>query len=332
MKKSKSVFWFKRYFVDSLNAMAMGLFASLIIGLILKTLGNFLALPSLVYCGEIAQRTLGACVAVAIAFVFEAPLLVLLSSAVVGMLAFPTGGLLGILIAVLCAVEVGKYVSGKTALDIFVSPLLTLLVGFFVGKIVGLPIQKAMHSIREWIDYLTQIQPFFMSIFLAISMGLLLTLPVSSAAVAIAISLEGLAGGAATIGCVAQMIGFAVMSIRDNRWGIVLSLGLGTSMLQMPNIIKNPFVLLPPILTSAILSPIAILLFEMKNTPYGSGMGTSGLVGQIGTYEAMGQSSFSILLIIIFHLLAPAFLSWLLYQLFYKLDFIQKGDLKIKLK
>ncbi len=330
LAKKKIELSFKRYVIDSLNAMALGLFGSLIIGLVLKNIGIWLNFQPLVETGNMAQKATGAAIAVAIAYMFEAPILVLVAAAAVGLAANSVGGVVGCLIAVLFAVELGKLVSKTTKVDILATPATTLIVGFFVIYLVGEPIKLGMLEIGRFIEATTQLQPFMMSIVLAVAMGMLLTMPISSAAIAISLSLGGEAAGAATIGCSAQMIGFAIMSMKDNNIGGVISQGLGTSMLQIPNIIKNPRIWLPPILSSAILAPIAILYFHMKNVPTGAGMGTSGLVGQIGTIEAMGNSTEVLIQIALLHFVAPALLSYLFYLLFLKIKWIKKGDLKLK--
>lgn len=323
---------FKRYIIDSLNAMAIGLFGSLIIGLVLKNIGVWLHFQSLIDAGNMAQKATGAAIAVAIAYTFEAPILVLVAATAVGIAANSIGGVVGCLIAVIFAVEIGKLVSKTTKIDILVTPATTLIVGFFLIYLVGEPIKSGMVAIGHFIEEMTHLQPFIMSIALAVIMGMLLTMPISSAAIAISLSLGGEAAGAATIGCSAQMIGFAIMSIKDNDLGGVISQGLGTSMLQVPNIIKNPRIWLPPILASAILAPIAILYFHMRNIPTGAGMGTSGLVGQIGTIEAMGSSSKVLIEIAVLHFLAPAILCYLFYLLLLKIKWIKKGDLKLRIE
>lgn len=325
-------FSFKRYFVDSLNAMAIGLFGSLILGLVLKSMGQWCGLPALLQCGIIAQRATGAAIAVAIAYVFRAPLLVIVAATAVGLIGNEYGGVVGALIATMCAVECGKLVSKTTPFDILVTPAVTLLIGFFVARFIGAPLQEGMLSIGHFIETATQWQPLLMSVIVAVVMGMLLTLPISSAAIAISLSLSGYAAGAATIGCAAQMIGFAVISWKDNRWGDVLSLGLGTSMLQISNIIRNPRIWLPSIMTSALLAPLAVLVFGMKNTPTGAGMGTSMLVGQIGTLEAMGQTDEVMLLIAVFHFMAPAILSYAFYCFLMRIKWIKAGDLRLDIK
>ncbi len=330
MEKKKS--FIKKYSVDALNAMGIGLFASLIIGLVLKNIGNWIGIPLLIEAGTLAQRMTGVAITVAIAYRLKAPLLVLVSSAIVGYIANKTGGVVGSLIVGILAIEVGRLVSGETTLDILVTPATTLIVGVSSALFLGEHIQFVMNQIGEFVELSTKLQPFLMSIVLAVVMGMLLTLPISSAAIAISLSLSGEAAGAATIGCAAQMIGFAVMSFRDNNIGGVISQALGTSMLQIPNIVKNPKIWIPPIITSAILSPIAILFFHLENIPTGAGMGTSGLVGQIGTIDAMGATSNVLYLILVFHFIAPAVLTYLIYWFLLKIGWIKSGDLKLSTK
>lgn len=320
----------KNYGVNALNAMAVGLFGSLIIGLVLKNIGKWLAISSLITYGEMAQKATGAAIAVAIAYALKAPLLVLVASVAVGIAANDWGGVMGTFIGTLIAVECGKLVSKSTTIDILVTPAVTLIVGFSFAYWLGKPIAYLMNEIGIFIENSTHYQPFIMSILVAVVMGMLLTLPISSAAIAISLSLSGDAAGAATIGCCAQMIGFAVMSKKDNTWGTVLGIGLGTSMLQIPNIIKNPKILLPPIITSILIAPIATLYFHMQNIPSGAGMGTSGLVGQIGTIDAMGNSTPVWIAIAILHFIAPALLCYLIYRLLLKIQWIKKGDLKLE--
>lgn len=319
----------KRYGIDALNAMAMGLFGSLIVGLILKNIGGWLGFVWLIEFGEIAQSAMGAAIGVGVAYTLRAPILVLVSSVAVGMAGASLGGPVGCFIAVLIAVEFGKMVSKTTPIDIIVTPAVALIVGIALAKFAGPYIQYAMDSIGSFIEWSVELQPFLMGIVISVVMGMLLTLPVSSAAIAIALSLSGLAAGAATVGCCTQMIGFAVMSYRENRVGGLISQGLGTSMLQISNIIKNPKIWIPPILVSAILGPVATLGFKMLNVPSGAGMGTSGLVGQIGTIDAMGNSGSVFLAIGLLHFLLPAVLCLIICELMRKKGWIKPGDLKL---
>ncbi len=255
---------------------------------------------------------------------------VIVSNIVVGAFAAKVGGPVGTFIAVLFTTEFGKLISKTTPVDIILTPMLSLIAGFLLANFIGAPVQKMMLAISSFIEWSVELQPFLMGMVLAVVMGMLLTLPVSSAAVAISLSLSGLAAGASTVGCAAQMIGFAVMSMRDNNAGGVISQGIGTSMLQMPNIIKNPKIWIPPILASAILGPLATMWFQMQNVPEGAGMGTSGLVGQIGTITAMGNAGNVYIGIALLHFILPAVLSYLFYRLLRSIGWIKAGDLRLK--
>ena len=283
----------KRYFIDAMGAMAYGLFATLLVGTILKTIGDEFDvsfLSDIVW--PFANQATGPAIALAIAYSLRAPQLVLFSSAVVGLAAYKLGGPLGVFIATIIAVEIGKMVAGETRIDIVITPIVTVLVGVILAQLVGPSVQQLMKWIGEIIIFSTDTNPFIMGIVIAVIVGIVLTLPISSAALCLMLDLDGLAAGAATIGCCAQMVGFAIISYKDNGFKGVLAQGLGTSMLQVPNIYKNWKIWIPPTLASAIIGPVAILFFGMENSALESGMGTCGLVGQIGTYNAM-KNSFS---------------------------------------
>ena len=287
--KSKS----KLYFVDALGAMAYGLFATLLVGTILNTIGNSFNIDFLnKILWPLAQKATGPAIAVAIAFALGAPSLVVFSSTVVGIAGNELGGPMGVYIATIFAIEFGKLVSGKTKIDIIITPTITVLTGVFMATFVGPYIQSFMNFLGYIIMNATDKAPFIMGVIVSVIVGIVLTLPISSAALCMMLSLSSLAGGAATIGCCCQMIGFAVISFRDNGMEGLAAQGLGTSMLQMPNIIKNPLILVPPTVASAILGPVATIVFKLENTPLGSGMGTSGLVGQISTFNAMPDVPF----------------------------------------
>lgn len=322
-------FSLRRYGIDALNAMALGLFGSLIVGLILKTVGSWLGLDWLSQAGTQAQAAMGAAIGTAVAYALKAPPLVLFASAATGTAGAALGGPVGCFIAAAIGAEAGKLVSKTTPLDIILTPAATLLAGIAAAQFVGPFIAAAMTSVGSFIMWAVELQPFLMSIIVAVLMGMLLTLPVSSAAVAIALSLSGLAAGAATVGCCAQMVGFAVMGWRENRWSGLLSQGLGTSMLQMPNIVKNPRIWIPPTLAGAILAPIATLGFGMANIPSGAGMGTSGLVGQVGTINAMGNAPTIWLAIALLHFVLPALLTIMIAAPLRKIGWIKEGDLKL---
>lgn len=322
-------FSLRRYGIDALNFMALGLFGSLIIGLIFKTAGNWGNLPWLVEIGTQAQAAMGAAIGVGVAYALQAPPLVLLAATVTGTAGAALGGPVGCFIAVAIGTETGKLLSKTTPVDIIATPAATLLSGMAAARFVGPMIATAMTETGALIMWAVELQPVWMGIVVAVLMGIILTLPISSAAIAISLSLSGLAAGAATVGCCAQMVGFAVMSFKENRWAGVLSQGLGTSMLQMPNIVKNPLIWLPPIISSAILGPLATTVFQMSNIPSGAGMGTSGLVGQVGTLDAMGGDTHIWLAIGLLHFVLPAVLTLLIAALMRKKGWIKEGDLKL---
>lgn len=321
------------YFIDALGAMAFGLFASLLVGTILNSIGNsfnILFLTERIW--PLVGQATGAAIAVSIAYALKAPNLVLFASTIVGLGAYELGGPVGVYIATIFGVEFGKLVSKRTKLDIIITPAITILIGVLVGDLIGPGVAAFMTGLGNIIMRATELQPFLMGIIVSVLVGMALTLPISSAAICMMLSLSGLAGGAATVGCAAQMIGFAVISYKDNGLEGLLAQGLGTSMFQVPNIIKNPWIWIPPTLAGAILGPISTLVFKMENTPLGSGMGTSGLVGQISTLNAMaGARSISVLLIqiLFLHFILPAVLSFIIYKIMYKQGLIKDNDMKI---
>ena len=319
----------RRYGVDALNFMALGLFSSLIVGLILKTIGAWADLPWLVAVGMQAQGVMGAAIGVGVAYALKAPPLVLLASVATGTAGAALGGPVGCFIAAAVGAECGKLVSKTTPVDIIVTPAVTLMAGVAVAQFIGPAIAAMMTEIGALIMWAVELQPLLMGMVVAVLMGIILTLPISSAAIAIALSLSGLAAGAATVGCCAQMVGFAVMSFKENRWAGLLSQGLGTSMLQMPNIVKNPKIWIPPIVASAVLGPVATLGFKMSNIPSGAGMGTSGLVGQVGTINAMGNAPSVWLAIGLLHFVLPALITLAVAMLLRKKGWIKDGDLKL---
>ncbi len=323
----------KVYFIDALGAMAFGLFASLLVGTILNSIGNTFNIPFLSErIWPLVGQATGAAIAVSIAYALKAPNLILFASTIVGLGAYELGGPVGVYIATIFGVEFGKLVSKRTKLDIIITPALTILVGVLVGDLIGPGVAAFMTGLGNIIMRATELQPFLMGIVVAVLVGITLTLPISSAAICMMLSLSGIAGGAATVGCAAQMIGFAVISYKDNGMQGLLAQGLGTSMFQVPNIIKNPWIALPPTLAGAILGPVSTLIFRMENTPLGSGMGTSGLVGQISTLNAMaGTRSISALLIqiLFLHFILPALLSYIIYKIMYKRKLIRDNDMKI---
>ena len=289
LKRKNIEFSAKRYGIDALGAMAQGLFCSLLIGTIIKTLGIQLNVQFITDIGTYAMAVSGPAMAIAIGYALKADPMVLFSLAAVGYSANAEGGAggpLAVLIIAIVAAECGKAVSHETKIDILITPAVTILVGVALAKLIAAPIGTAANAFGLVIDRATKLQPFFMGITVSVLVGIALTLPISSAAICASLTLTGLAGGAAVAGCCAQMIGFAVMSFKENKWGGLISQGLGTSMLQMPNIIKNPRIWIAPIITSAITGPIATCLFklQMNGAAINSGMGTCGLCGQIGVW------------------------------------------------
>lgn len=345
LKRKNVLFSAKRYGIDAMGAMAQGLFASLLIGTIIKTLGQQLNVQFLIDAGNFAQQVAGPAMAVSIGAALSAPQLVLYSLIAVGMAANKLGGAggpLAVYFITIIASECGKIVSKETKVDILVTPAVTILVGVGLSVLCAPAIGAAASSVGDFIKWATNLQPLLMGILVSVVVGMALTLPISSAAICAALSLTGLAGGAAVAGCCAQMVGFAVMSFRENGVGGLVSQGLGTSMLQMPNIIRNPRVWIPPTLASAITGPIATCLFhlEMNGPAVSSGMGTCGLVGQIGVYTgwlndiAAGTKAAILpmdwvgLILICFVL--PAVLTLLFAFFLRKWGWIKDGDLKLQ--
>lgn len=321
------------YFIDALGAMAFGLFASLLVGTILNSIGNSLNISFLTErIWPLIGKSTGAAIAVSIAYALKAPNLVLFAITIVGIGAYDLGGPVGVYVASVFGTEFGKLVSKRTKLDIIITPAITILVGIFVGDLIGPGVAGFMNALGSLIMKATELRPFLMGIIVAVLVGVALTLPISSAAICMMLSLSGLAGGAATAGCSAQMIGFAVISYADNGFEGLLAQGLGTSMFQVPNTIKNPKIWLPPTIAAAILGPISTLIFKMENSPLGSGMGTSGLVGQISMINTMaGSRDLPILLaeILLMHFILPALISFGIYKIMHQKGLIKDGDMKI---
>ena len=346
LKRKNIVISAKRYGIDALGAMAQGLFCSLLIGTIVKTLGQQMNLPFLVQVGTYCSAMSGPAMACAIGYALQAPPLVLFSLATVGYAANDLGGAggpLAVLFMAIFAAECGKAVSKETKVDILVTPLVTILSGVGLSALVAPAIGTAARSVGDFLEWATIQQPFFMGILVSVTVGVALTLPISSAAICAGIGLTGLAGGAAVAGCCAQMVGFAVASFRENRWGGLLSQGLGPSMLQMGNIVKNPKIWIPPTLAAAITGPLATCVFNFQmNDPAGgvaSGMGTCGMVGPIGVYAGWvndvatgakaaitGSDWLAMVLICI---VLPAVLSWAIGLVCRKLGWIKDGDMKL---
>lgn len=336
----------KRYGIDALGAMAQGLFASLLIGTIMNTLGTQLGISLLVKIGGFATSATGAAMAISIGYALQAPQLVLFSLTAVGIAANTLGGAggpLAVLVVAIIASEAGKIVSKETKVDIIVTPFVTIFVGVGLAMLWAPAIGNAASSVGNAIMWATELAPFTMGIIVSVIVGIALTLPISSAAICAALNLTGLAGGAALAGCCAQMIGFAVMSYKENGVGGLFAQGIGTSMLQMGNIVKNPKIWLAPIITSAITGPIATCIFKLKmnGAAVSSGMGTCGLVGQIGVYtgwvkdiasgKMSGITAFDWIGLIMISFILPAIITYLFGQLFRKLGWIKKDDLKLDL-
>lgn len=348
LKKKDIEISVQRYLIDALSAMALGLFASLLVGTILNTIGTQFNLTLLADIGTFAKAVAGPAMAIAIGAALKCPPLVLYSLAAVGYAANSAdvsgaGGPLAVLIVTIFAAEFGKAVSKETKIDILVTPIVTIFVGVGLAIWWGPYLGAAATALGQFIMWATELHPFVMGIIVSVVVGIALTLPISSAAICAALSLTGLAGGAAVAGCCAQMVGFAIMSFRENKWGGLVAQGLGTSMLQMGNIVKNPKVWIPPILTSAITGPIATCLFhmQMNSTGIESGMGTCGLVGQIGVYTgwvndiAAGSkaaiTAFDWIGLILISFVLPGVICWLFGLLFRKIGWIKDGDLKLDL-
>lgn len=361
LKRKDIVFSAKRYFIDAMGAMAQGLFCTLLVGTILNTIGQQFHIEFLnavivtigkgdgavhYTIGGLCSAMVGPGMAVAIARALNAPPLVLFSLIPVG---FATnymgdaGGPLAVLFVAIVAAELGKAVSKETKIDILVTPIVTVLVGVGFAALIAAPVGTAASAVGQAIMWATELQPFFMGILVSVIIGIALTLPISSAAICFALGLTGLAGGAAVAGCCAQMVGFAVMSFPENRWGGLAAQGLGTSMLQMGNIVRNPRIWIPPTLASAITGPLATCLFrlEMNGPAISSGMGTCGLVGQIGVYTGWvndvtsgakaAVTGMDWLGLVLISFVLPAVLTWLIAIPLRKWGWIKDGDLKLDL-
>lgn len=364
LRRKNIVFSAKRYGIDALGAMAQGLFCSLLIGTILNTLGTQLHIELLTRVvatigtgestisytvGGMAMAMSGSAMAVAIGYALQAPPLVLFSLITAGFSANALGGAggpLAVFFVAILAAECGKAVSKETKVDILVTPMATILVGVGLSALIAPPIGAVASAFGDLIMEATRLQPLLMGVLVSVLVGIALTLPISSAAICSVLGLTGLAGGAAVAGCCAQMVGFAVMSFRENRWGGLVSQGIGTSMLQMPNIVKNPRIWIPPTLASAITGPMATCLFklEMNGAPINSGMGTCGLCGQIGVWtgwlspveSAVAQgaaaiipTAFDWLGLILISFVLPAVLSWGFCEILRRIGWIREGDLTL---
>ncbi|MGI6011367.1 MAG: PTS transporter subunit IIC [Ruminococcus sp.] len=354
MKKLKKIFY--HIFIDGLSGMALGLFATLIIGTIIQQIGTLLGgtVGNYLYImGKMAAAVTGAGIGTGVAVKFKESPLVIISAATAGMMGsfasqILSGALLtetavvltgpgeplGAFIAALVGIEVGHLVSGKTKIDILVTPLVSIITGSTAGLLVGPPISAFMVWLGSLVNWGTEQQPLLMGVIVSVIMGMVLTLPISSAALGIIMDLSGLAAGAATIGCCCNMIGFAVASYRENKIGGLLAQGLGTSMLQVPNIVRKPIIWLPAIITSAILGPVGTVIFHMTGNATGSGMGTAGLVGQIMTWQVMTATEAPVLVLIkilLLHFILPAALSLLISEFMRKKKWIKPGDMELHL-
>lgn len=341
-------------FIDGLSGMALGLFATLIIGTIIGKIGSLIGGTVggyIVIIGKFAQFMMGAGIALGMGYKLKKAPLVTISAAAVGMLASFAGKIVAnnsvsivytmvgeplcAFIASFVALEVGSLVSGKTKVDIIVTPLVAVISGAVIALLLGRPIDIVMGGLREAIRYSGQQQPFLMGILVAVLMGVFLTLPISSAAIGLILGLDGIVAGAAVVGCCTHMVGYAVMSFRENKWGGLLAQGVGTSMLQMPNLVRKPILWLPPVIVSAILGPISTCALKITSTPTGSGMGTAGLVGIFETVTSLTDGGLNIGLALVevigLDILAPALLCFGISELMRRFNLIRPGDLKLDL-
>lgn len=328
--------FFKKYLVDALSHMAFGLFCSLILGLIIGQIAKIPGLDFLTFIADslsAKSQLIGACIGLAIAYGLNCAPLVIISSAVAGALGYQYGGPVGSYLAVVVASEIGMLVSKKTPVDIILTPLVTIVAGGLIARYCCSPINDFMMGLGAVINEATKLSPFLMGITVSVLVGCALTLPISSVAICVMLGIDGLAAGAATVGCCAQMIGFAVISYRENGLGGFISQGIGTSMLQIGNIVKKPVIWLAPILTAAILGPVSTMVFKMTNNSLGAGMGTSGLVGPLATYATMSEagaaSGMLIMKIIGLHFIAPALIALCIHLLMKKIGLVKPGDMKL---
>ena len=347
---------FDRIFIDGLSGMAQGLFATLIIGTIIQQIGTLIggSIGDMIFViGKVAASLTGAGIGIGVAYKFGCSQLVVVSSATAGMVgAFASkllagtvlvegtmvyagpGEPLGAFLAAYVGIELGQLVTGKTKVDILVTPLVTIGTGSLVGLILGPPITGFMTWLGSLINWGTEQQPFIMGIVVSVLMGMILTLPISSAALGIILNLSGLAAGAATVGCCCNMVGFAVASYRENKVGELLAQGIGTSMLQVPNIVRKPVIWLPAILSSAILGPVGTMLLHMTSNATGSGMGTAGLVGQIMTWQTMIATEAPMVVLIkilVIQIVLPAIVTLAISEFMRKKEWIKYGDMKLDL-
>ncbi|WP_394921581.1 PTS transporter subunit IIC [uncultured Robinsoniella sp.] len=348
--------YLNRVFIDGLSGMALGLFATLIVGTIIQQIANLIGgdIGALLFqVGKVAAAMTSAGIGVGVAYKFKESPLVVLSAATAGMIGGFAGKILagtvlvdgaivlagpgeplGAFIAAYVAIEVGHLVSGRTKIDILVTPIATIASGAAVGLLVGPPISRFMEGLGAIINWGTEQQPFLMGIIVSVIMGMVLTLPISSAALGVILNLSGLAAGAATIGCCCNMVGFAVASYRENKVAGLLAQGIGTSMLQVPNIVRKPVIWIPAIVSSAILGPVGTMILNMTSNATGSGMGTAGLVGQIMTYQTMAPVEGSTLVLIkiaVIQIVLPAIVTLVVSEFMRKRNWIKPGDMKLDL-
>ena len=339
---------FKTYFIDAMSAMALGLFASLLMSTILNTLGDFVfkgqTSDFLHTIAAYASGASGMAIGCAVAGALKAPPLVLATCAVVGSIGYSlptafvidgadkmlTAGPAGAFLAVLVACEIGKLVCKSTKVDILVTPTVVLLTGYGISALLCPGISYVMYYLGRFINYATEMQPILMGVIIAVVVGIILTLPISSAAICAMIGITGIAGGAAAAGCCAQMVGFAVISFRENKVGGLVAQGLGTSMLQMGNICRNPRIWIPPTLAAAITGPLATTVFKLKCTGVSAGMGTCGLVGPIGIFSASGTGTMTIVGVLAICVVLPAILSLIFSEIMRKMGWIREGDMKLE--
>ena len=339
--------YFNRLFIDGLSGMALGLFSTLIIGTILAQIGSLVGGTVGAYIidvANIAKTITGAGIGVGVASKFKETPLVTVSAAVAGMIgAFPAldagivlgkaGEPLGAFVAAYVAIEIGRLVSGMTKIDIILTPLVSIASGAIVGYVIGPYISRFMYWLGSIVNINVEKSPIIGGMLIAVAMGMILTLPISSAAIGVSMGITGIAAGAATVGCCCQMVGFAVASYRENKVGGLIAQGIGTSMLQVPNIMKRPVIWIPPILASAILGPVSSAVLKMTSTPIGSGMGSSGLVGQFAAYDAMVSAGVSVPVVMIeimlMHFVLPALLTFVISEGMRRAGWIRKGDMTL---
>ncbi|MFV0503166.1 MAG: PTS transporter subunit IIC [Lachnospirales bacterium] len=329
LKRKEVVISMKKYGTESLSFMALGLFSTLIIGLIFNQLGELLSFQAFLKLGSTATALSGAGIGISVAYSLKAPPLVLFSTLIGGALGYEYGGPIGAFVSSIFASEIGKLISKETKVDIIITPMVTIITGGLVAYYLGAPISALMTFISTFIERATELMPLVMGMAIGASIGMILTLPISSAGICISLGISGLSAGAACAGCCAQMVGFAVASYKENGINGLLSQGIGTSMLQISNIVKNPKIWIAPTIASAICGGLSTTVFKMTNTAYGAGMGTAGLVGQFGTLEAMGNTPQVIFKILILQIILPAIITLFISSVLRKKGYIKLNDMKI---